>query len=210
MKYLTAAFLLVLSTLYLYGQSDDAAIKILDTFSDIASKAPSVFIEFETVTSDIMEKSSDTVAGTVMLKKDSYRLDLPDNIIWYDGKTSWSLLVDEQEITITEPEKDDNSFLSHPSLVYTMYKKNYKCRLLEENKSSYIIDLYPEDLKTDIIRIRLYIDKNYRLSGMEYKRKDGITININVKTYNLTIKPDPRSFSFNAGKYRDFDIIDMR
>ena len=94
-----------------------------------------------------MENYRDTITGSVILSKDSYKLDLPDNIIWYNGKTSWSYLPAEREVTITEPDKDDDSFQSRPSSIFTMYKSGYKCRLLQEKTNSWLIDLYPEDTK---------------------------------------------------------------
>lgn len=211
MKHLIVSLALITLTLSAFCQSDDAAVRVLDKFSSTASTAPSVSIDFLIITNDQVDNKIDTLLGQVMLKGDSYRLNLPDNIVWYDGRNSWSLLPEEKEVTITEPEQDDESFLTRPSLIFSMYKKDYKCRLLEETKSAYIIDLYPEDIKTDLIRIRLTINKSsYKLVGLEYKRKDGITMTMVVKKYDLSVKPDKWSFAFNPSQYKDFDIIDIR
>ena len=92
-----------------------------------------------------------------------------------------------------------------------MYKKGYKCRLIEEKSDIYIIDLYPDDLKSDLIRVRLEIGKpNFDLCNLEYKRKDGISINLYVNEYNLTFKPTSGSFVFQAEEFKGVEIIDMR
>ena len=44
-------------------------------------------------------------------------------------------------------------------MIFSMYKKGYKSRLIEEKSDSYLIDLYPEDIKSDLVRVRLSIGK---------------------------------------------------
>ena len=193
------------------GQNDPKAISILDRFSALATSAPSVSIKFILVTIDQVERTNDTLAGSVVLSKNNYKLDLPDNIIWFNGETSWSYLPAEKEVTITKPDKDDNSFQNRPSTIFTMYKKGYKSRLVEEESDTYVIDLYPEDIENELIRVRLFIGRaNLNLRSLEYKRRDGITINLIVKDYNLKQNPGSSFFSFSPDKYKDIDVIDMR
>ncbi len=161
-----------------------------------ASSAPSVSMKFLFIRNDQIQNSIDTVAGSVVLSKDSYRLDLPDNIIWYNGLTSWSYLPAEEEVTISEPDKKDNSFESRPSLIFTMYKEGYKCRLLEEKSDSYLIDLYPTDIKNEIIRVRLSIAKpSLDLKSFEYKMREGVTITLAVTEYSLSKTPERQASS---------------
>lgn len=194
-----------------YGQKDPEATKILDRFSETAQKAPSVSMKFVLITNDQMEKTIDSLKGTVILSKDKYRLDLPDNTIWFNGVTSWSYLPAEKEVTITKPDKKDNSFQSRPSAIFSIYKNGYKSRLIEETSDSYIIDLYPEDIKSDLIRIRLKIGKQAtNLVSLEYKKKDGVTITLIVKKYDLKQEPSKDEFTFQPSKYKDVEINDIR
>jgi hypothetical protein len=92
-----------------------------------------------------------------------------------------------------------------------MYKKEYKSRLIEEKTDTYIIDLYPEDIKSDIVRVRLSIGKALlNLINLEYKRKDGIISTLNVLEYDLRLKPDAATFVFQPEKYKGAEVIDMR
>lgn len=201
----------ILLSLSVYGQNDKEAIKILDKFSGNALGAPSVSIRFDLVTADQMENTKDTISGTVLLSKDKYTLELPDNTVWFNGETSWSYLSAEEEVTITNADRKDNSFQNRPSAVFTMYKKGYKCRLVESKPDSYIIDLYPEDIKSDILRVRLFIGKSLLdLKSMEYKKRDGLVVTLVVKDYNLKLKPGPDAFVFQQSKYKDAEVIDMR
>jgi outer membrane lipoprotein carrier protein len=203
--------LFTLLALNLNGQNDQRAVSILDRFSSGATSAPSVSMKFLIINVDQVENTRDTITGSIILSKNSYRLDLPDNIIWFNGDISWSYLTAEQEVTITKPDKKDNSFQSRPSSIFTMYKKGYKNRLVEEKNDSYIIDLYPEDIKNELIRVRLTLAKpSLTLKNFEYKRRDGTTIDIIVKDYDLKKIPEPGMFIFTPEKYKGVDIIDMR
>jgi outer membrane lipoprotein carrier protein len=193
------------------AQNDPQAIKILESFSAKASKAPSVSMTFRMITTDLTENKSDTLDGSIILSKDKYKLNLGDNIIWYNGETIWNYLNAEKEVTLTKPDKKDHSFQNRPSEIFSMYKSGYKSRLIEEKQDSYLIDLYPEDIKSDLVRIRLTIKKpDLNLLKMEYKRSDGLLITLRISEYNLKQKPDPDTFAFQAEKYKDVEINDMR
>jgi outer membrane lipoprotein-sorting protein len=193
------------------GQSAGDAVSILDKFSDNALKAPSVSMQFRLITTNLSDNSSDTLEGSVILSKDKYKLDLPDNIIWFNGETSWSYLPAEKEVTITKADKKDNSFQSRPALIFSMYKKGYKSRLIEEKTDSYIIDLYPEDIKSDLLRIRLSIGKSLMdLKSLEYKKRDGVISTLHVKLFDLKTKPEPGTFIFHPEKFKGVEVIDMR
>jgi outer membrane lipoprotein-sorting protein len=212
MRVLIAILLLLnLVSENLIAQNDQAAVTILDKFSENAQKAPSVSIKFDLVTKNLADNKTDTLNGSVILNKDKYKLTLPDNIVWFNGETSWSYLPAEQEVTITKANRKDNTFQSRPSIIFTMYKKDYKSRLIEEKPDSYIIDLYPEDLKSDLIRVRLTFGKTMlNLISLEYRKKDGVVSTIHVLEYNLTLKPSVDTFVFQADKYKGTEIIDMR
>lgn len=201
----------ILFTLNASGQKDPEAVRILDKFSSSALGAPSVSMKFNLITVDQAENRNDTLSGSIVISNNKYKLELPENIIWFNGDISWSYLPVEKEVTITKPDRKDDSFQSKPSAVFSMYKKGYKSRLIEERNDSYIIDLYPEDLKSDLIRVRLSIGKSpMNLKSLEYKKKDGLVINVSIKDYNLKIKPDPSFFTFSPEKFKGVEVIDMR
>jgi outer membrane lipoprotein carrier protein len=201
----------VLLNLNTFGQKDENAIKILDNFSANALRAPSVSMNFCLNTTNQVENTNDTLTGSIVLCKDKYKLSLPDNIVWFNGETYWSYLPAEKEVTISKRDKKDNSFQNRPSAIFSMYKNGFKSRLLEERSDLYVIDLYPEDIKSDLLRVRLSIGKSQNdLKSLEYKKKDGIVITLQVKKYDLKQKPETDSFIFRPEKYKGVEVIDMR
>jgi outer membrane lipoprotein carrier protein len=201
----------VSNTVSLNAQNDPQAIKILDSFSGKASKAPSVSMSFSMITSALTENKSDTVKGSIILSKDKYKLILGDNIVWFNGETNWNYLNEEKEVTITKADKKDHSFQNRPSEIFSMYKSGYKSRLIEEKSDAYLIDLYPDDIRSELVRVRLSIYKpGLSLISLEYKRSDGLVITLKISEYNLNQKPDPATFVFQAEKYKGVEINDMR
>lgn len=192
------------------AQTDPAALSILDMFSQEALNAPSVSIEFKLIVDDVVEDTHNESEGEIVIKNNKYKLTLPENIVWFDGKAIYTLVPDVDEVSITEPDPDDITFFSSPSLLFTMYKDGYKVRLMEQSDNAAVIDLYPDNLGADFTRIRLSIDKAYKLISAGYKRKDGITMTIQVTDYNLKKSYRDNFFSFDSQKYSNVDIIDMR
>jgi outer membrane lipoprotein-sorting protein len=163
------------------------------------------------ITVDLARKSSDTTSGLLVMMKDQYRLELEESITWYNGTTSWNYLIREKEVNITKPDKKEDSFFTRPSSLFTLYRNGYKTRLIEENDRTAVIDLYPEESESELVRIRLTIGKPASdLKSAEYKRKDGVSLFLVVNDYNLKQKPDQSAFSFDQKKYKGVEIIDMR
>ncbi|MFN2314954.1 MAG: outer membrane lipoprotein carrier protein LolA [Bacteroidales bacterium] len=193
------------------AQKDPEAVRVLEEFSRKAASAPSVKIDFTVDAHDTREGDITTVSGSAVISGDSYRVTTDDNVILSDGMAVWNYLPDVNEGTITEPDPDEGSFMSRPSLLFSMYEKGYKVRLLEQNTKEWVIDLYPEDINVSLVRIRLRIGKTlYDLRTAEYRTKDGLTLTLAADKYDLTFRPAPGYFAFNPADYKGVEVIDMR
>lgn len=193
------------------AQEDAAALAVLDRFAATARSAPSVSIEFEMVTSDAIEKRVDTLKGKVIIAGDRYRLILPESTTWFNGTDSWNYMPAVKEVTITRPTGGESSFMAKPSMLFEMYRKDYRARVFESDLTKDVIELIPVDNKTDIIRVRLTIGrKSSDLITAEYRTRNGITAFLYVKDYSLRFKPDSRYFIFDPAGYKGVEIIDMR
>lgn len=209
-KYGSLILILILSVTAA-AQKDPEAVRVLAECGKRATSAPSVKMDFEITAIDTREDEETTMEGTVVIRGDSYMLALPDNIIRTDGKTIWNFMPEVNEVTITEPDPEDDSFFSRPSLLFSMHEKGYKVRLLDQNAKEWIIDLYPEDINENLVRIRITVGKTlYDLRSAEYRTKDGISVTVRASTYDLTFRPPAGYFAFNAADHSGVEIIDMR
>ncbi|MDT8401207.1 MAG: outer membrane lipoprotein carrier protein LolA [Bacteroidales bacterium] len=195
----------------LSAQIDPVAKGILDKFSNAALSSPSVEMKFTLRIEDKIEGTEQVSDGHVVFRENMYMLQLPENIIWYDGSSMWTLSPEVNEVTVTLPDPGEDIFITSPSSLFDMYKGDFKYRMLEELPEGSLIDLYPGDPSTtDFSIIRLLIDKQNRLVSAEYRRKDGIDIFIDVLDYNLGKSYPDSFFSFDPSAYPGVDIIDMR
>lgn len=195
----------------LSAQKDPEALRVLTEFSKKAKSAPSVKMDFTIDANDTREGDITTITGTAVVAGDSYRVTMEDNVIFADGKAVWNYLPDVNEVTITEPDPDESSFMSKPSLLFSMYEKGYKVRLLEQNAREWVIDLYPENLNINLVRIRVSIGKSlYDLRSAEYRTKDGMEVTLTANKYDLTFRPPAGYFTFNTSDYKGVEVIDMR
>ena len=211
MKKNTSIILLSLFTAITAAQQDPEAVRALDEFSRKATAAPSVKIDFTLVAEDAQEGGITTMEGTAVISGDSYMVTMPDNLIWADGKAVWNYIPEANEVTITGPDTGDNSFIARPSMLFSIYREGYKVRLVEQNAKEWIIDLYPEDLNINLVRIRLKIGKTaYDLRQAEYRTKDGMTVTLTSVRYELTFRPGAGYFTFNPASYKGVEVIDMR
>ena len=193
-----------------YGQQDPVAGKILDRFSEKALSAPAVTMTFDLTIIDTPEETEETLQGKAVISEGKYKLEMPDNIIWFNGEALWTYTPDVEEVTISEPDTADETFVSNPETLFTLYREGYKYRFIEESQEGSIIDLYPEDLTTEFSRIRLIIGKEADLKEAEYRRKDGITLFVKVKTYDLKKDYPASFFLFDPARYPGVEVIDMR
>lgn len=206
-----SVILLALLSVTVAAQKDPEAVRVLTEFSKKATSAPSVKIDFDITAYDAQEDEETEMSGTAVIKGDSYRLTLPDNLIWNDGKAVWNYTPEVKEVAVTAPDPSDESFIARPSLLFSMHEKGYKVRLLEQNASEWIIDLYPEDINISLVRIRVAVGKSlYDLRSAEYRTKDGMTVTLTAKKYDLSFRPPAGYFTFNAADYKGVEVIDMR
>jgi outer membrane lipoprotein-sorting protein len=204
-------FLLSLLTVAATAQKDPEAVRILSEFSRKATQAPSVKIDFSINAENEQEGETTSMEGTAVISGDRYRLTMADNTIWADGSAVWNYIPDANEVTITEPDPDNDSFMSKPSILFSLYKEGYKVRLLDQNEKEWIIDLYPEDIRINLVRIRLSIGKRlYDLKSAEYRTKDGMNVMLTAERYDLGFRPADGYFTFRPADYKGVEIVDMR
>ncbi len=206
-----ATIIFLLIGFSLSAQKDPVATGILDRFSEAALAAPSVRMKFSLKVHDKIEDTIQESDGQVIIKDSMYMLELPDNTIWYDGTSIWTLSPEVQEVTVTLPDPEGDSFITSPSSLFDMYKEDFKYRIIEELPEGSVIDLYPEDPSgTDFSIIRLVIDEHNKLASVEYRRKDGIDLYVDIHDYNLKQSYPDDFFTFAPSRYPGVDIIDMR
>ena len=165
----------------------------------------------------MQQDSKEVFDGNIAMKEGMFKLELMDNITFYDKTTVWNYIPDVQEVNINAAEDVDigNSFLTNPASLFTMYKEDYKYRLIGEKNIEkeihYFIDLVPKERNSEYSSIKLLISKNdLSLQSATFMGKDGIHYIIKIIRFEHDIKLEDSYFRFNPAKYPDVEVIDLR
>ncbi len=129
--------------------------------------------------------------------------------LWFDGKTQWVLLKEQEEVHITEPTQEE-LMESNPFYILEHYDRKYKFGSLEKEKSSYTIHLInkkKKDRNESMDRYTISIDiKSLRPTEIIHYQ-DGEEDRIKI----LSIKKAKNTnFIFPKEEYKDIEIIDLR
>lgn len=197
------------------AQQDPKAKTILDALSAKTKSYSTIRAQFSIALENMKENVKEEFAGSILMKGEKYRLSAMGSETYFDGKTIWTYLEEVGEVYISDPQEDENSILSNPSKLFTIYQEDFKYRYIadvaENGKQLAEIDLYPEDLKQQFSRIKLFIDKaKLQIESAMVFGKDGNTYIFTVKTFQTNVVVKDSDFTFNPDAHKGVEIIDMR
>ena len=198
-----------------YSQQDSEAKTILDQASEKTKSFSTIQVKFDLTIIDRKEKTTSSSQGTLKIKGDMYRMDMDNTIILFDGKTMWTISTDIKEVTINEPDMEDDDFLSNPAKILTWYNRDFKYRYVQQttikNIAMHEIDLFPVNLEQPYSRIKVFISvKDLLLHTVTSVGKDGIDYTVNLSDYITDKELDDSIFRFDPQKYKKFELVDMR
>lgn len=207
-------FILIVFIPFLSFSQNEKAKKILDKVSEKTASYPSIKAEFNFIMENLQEDIKEESFGKLWTKDDMYKLKLLGRTEYFNGKTKWTHLVDEEEVTISNTDGSNENEMN-PAKLLTIYKEGfkyyYKQERYEKGRALHVIDLIPKDLDKDYSRIRLKIDKDKNLIySMKRFGKDGNYYTIEVVKYTLDKVYKDTMFSFKKSVYPDVEVIDLR
>ena len=211
--YLIALFCFVFVNAFM--QQDPEAKKILDQSSQTVKSFKGIQVNFKLTIEDRKEKTNSSSQGVIKIKGDKYWFQSAEDIVYFDGKTMWTVGLDIKEVTITEPNMEDSDFLSNPAKIFTWYNRDFKYRYDGKTKvngtEAYEIDLFPKNLEQPYSRIKVFISTGDNLLlSLKSVGKDGIDYSIQLSDYITNKDFDDSVFTFDPSKYKKFEIVDMR
>ena len=128
---------------------------------------------------------------------------------WFDGKTMWSYVKDNEEVNVTEP-KPAQLAKMNPYAFIDMYKKGYDIAFGTNTKAYFEVVLTSTNAKNSIQKAIIRINRmNYQPTYiiMGGSKAD---IEIKVTSYKKGKKQADSTFRFNKSKYPNAEIIDLR
>lgn len=204
--------LMVIST---QAQQDPKAKTILDALSNKTKSYSSIRAQFTIGLENSRDNVKEEFSGSIVMKGEKYKLSAMGSETYFDGKTIWTYLAEVGEVYISSPEDNENSVLGNPSKLFTIYQEDFKFRYIADvtkgGKKLAEIDLYPNDLKQQFSRIKLFIDKDrLQIDSAMVFGKDGNTYVFVVNTFQTNISVKDSDFVFDPTAYKNVEVIDMR
>ena len=209
MKKKILLFILLLSQ-PLLSQNTEAARKLLDEVSGKISSFKNMKFNFTYVLENRPENIRQETNGSVTISKDLYRINFLGFEQLFDGKMTYTIVPENEEITISGPE-EESEFGINPSEILTVYKKDYAYQWdIKQNVMGtpvQFIKLIPNEEKKELKYLLLGIDMRtkliYRLIEIgRYDTRTTLTLK-NIKT-NINLRDD--FFVFDKNKYPDYYI----
>lgn len=196
-------FFLMLATSMsvVFAQKDAKAQAILDKTAAAYQKAEGIAITF-----------GGTQKGTLLLKGSCFYLDCAGVKSWFDGKTQWSYVQQNEEVTISNPTAEEIRSVNPYALITsykTLFNYRYKGAQTRNGRKGQEIVLTPRQ-KGDIQSITFTVSADYEPIYIGVKLSNGKTQEFNITSYQTHRNLNSSIFRFDAKKYPNAEIIDMR
>ena len=193
-----------------FAQSYEKAKNLLDRVSGQMKSKENIRFGFSYVLENKKEQIRQEMEGNVTLSGDRYILNFLEAEQLFDGEKIYTIVPENEEITISTPEEDDDVSVN-PSKLLTFYEKGYgyewdiQQRVM--GKKIQFIKLLPIDDTTEINYLLLGIDTErlevYRLIQVG-SNGTVTTLTLNNQEANIVLPSD--YFVFDQKKYPNYYI----
>ena len=154
-----------------------------------------------------MTGSLGNTSGTIAVKGRKFHATTPQAIVWFDGKTQWTYMKNNDEVNVTTPTEAQLQAIN-PYNFINLYKNGYDCTLNKAGKD-YIVHL-TASLKDKKIREMFITINKTSYQPTQVKLLQGTKWTIfditDLKKRNI---PDSQ-FRFNAKDFPQAEVIDLR
>jgi outer membrane lipoprotein-sorting protein len=206
--------LIYIAFLLLLGFSIQAQDKkTKDLLVEVTSKVKSydnITIDFKYSLNNAKENINQDSKGNVTMKGNQYVLNFMGITKIFDGKKSYTIVPEDEEITVSKVnEKDDDAIT--PSKMLTFFNSGYKCSLdvLQDIKGRKIqyIKLVPLSARDKRKEILLGIDvQTKHIYNLIETGKKGTKTTLTVNSFKTNQPLSKNQFTFAESKYPNYYI----
>ncbi len=189
-----------------YGQSDAKAKALLDEVYTKVMNYNNIYVDFKYSLENTEANTKSETRGTATLEGNKYLVDLFGSQQLFDGSKVYTIVPDNEEVTIEDQSDDENTIT--PSKMLTFYKDghNYKWDIAQniQGRKIQYIKLIPIDTNTEIKSILLGVDAQTKhIYKLIETGKNGTKTTITVNSFKTDQPLSNTLFTFNAKKYED-------
>jgi len=189
---------------------DKKAKDLLNQVTTIVKSYDNIVIDFKYTLNNSKENINQDSKGNVTMKGNQYVLNFMGVTKIFDGKKSYTIVPEDEEVTVsTVNEKDDSAIT--PSKMLTFFNTGYKCSMdiLQDVKGRKIqyIKLVPLNAKDPRKEILVGIDvQTKHIYNLIETGKKGTKTTLTVNSFKTNQPLSKNQFTFVASKYPNYYI----
>lgn len=188
------------------GQNSSKAKTLLDEVYAKASSYDNIYIDFQSTLENTEANIKQDTNGHVTLSGDKYLLDYLGAQQLNDGKKVYTIVPENEEVTIEDVTEDDNTVT--PSKMLTFYRTghNYKWDILQNvgGRKIQYVKLTPIDSNAEIKSILLGVDTQTKhIYKLIQTGENGTKTTLTVNSFKTNQPLSSTLFTFNTKKYED-------
>ena len=189
---------------------DKKAKDLLNQVTAIVKSYDNIVIDFKYSLHNSKENIHQDSKGNVTLKGNQYVLNFMGVTKVFDGKKSYTIVPEDEEVTISSVNENDDSAVT-PSKMLTFFNSGYKCSMdkLEDIKGRKIqyVKLVPTNAKDPRKEILLGIDvQTKHIYNLIETGKKGTKTTLTVNSFKTNQPLSKNQFTFVASKYPNYYI----
>ena len=193
---------ITLMLLLCVGVQAESAKSILDKAAATVSNPNGVQANFQ-----MISKQYGSTSGSISIKGRKFHASTPQAIIWFDGKTQWTYMKNNDEVNVSNPTEAELQAIN-PYNFINIYKQGFKLSSKKVN-NSYEVHLKATDKKRKIQEMYIIVDQqSYRPTHVKMYQNGKWTVLL-ISSLKSTSLNDGL-FQFNAKDFPQAEIIDLR
>ena len=203
-------FLFIGSVFTVWTQTPIEAQNLLELASKQMESYENIEFEFSYTLNNRMEQINQENSGQVTVSKEKYKLKFLDAIQLFDGKALYTIVPENEEITITQAEEEDD-FGLNPKELLQFYKEGYDYHWdisqRVKGKNIQFVKLIPTQEDGEILSLLIGIDtqQNHIYKLIEVGENGTVTtLTINGMKVNSSLPEN--FFVFNQADYPNYYI----
>ena len=184
------------------GVQAEGAKSILDKAAATVSNPNGVQANFQ-----MISKQYGSTYGSISIKGRKFHASTPEAIVWFDGKTQWTYMKNNDEVNVRNPTEAELQAIN-PYNFINIYKQGFKLSSKKVN-NSYEVHLKATDKKRKIQEMYIIVDQqSYRPTHVKMYQNGKWTVLL-ISSLKSTSLNDGL-FQFNAKDFPQAEIIDLR
>ena len=182
--------------------------------TDVLSRAVTKLKGYKSITASYAISGAEGVEnGVIVVDQRRFLIDSPGMKVWYDGKTQWTFLPQEKEVTVTEPAADELRQIN-PFAVIEGYSGNYEATLLKSTEpGKSVVELKPRGGRSNdgISRAVVTFDSSTLLpEKVVLTMSSRSVVTIRISSLTDSGKQNPARFKPHPNQFPGCEVIDLR